>query len=501
MLLRLGVAVVPPLALSMAFPKLDVSALALVSLAPLFWSWSKSSWKRAFLDGWLSGTIFFFVMCFWMTNSLGDYIGEWKLLAGVLLAALEGLSFAGVGALTSLICQGEIGATPVFALPAAWLLVESARTRGAWGVPFGELGLVGAHAQWLLPVAAFGGVYAMSAIVALCNSALLGIVAGSRNGRIAGVVAIAAIVFAVGSADLARARVALDPPSLHVAVAQGGISQREKWSPAIFEHTMAVYSDLTHRAAAQGARVVIWPETAITSNPLQNPSLLAFLQRLASFNKVWLIAGAIDRPQEDTLYNSVLEFSPSGAFVKKYDKHILVPFAEYLPFEHALRGLPLFGEASHFSAGDGPALFDAAGMRFGPLVCYESAFAPYAREIANAGAGVLVVVTDDAWFEDTSGPYQHAEMSIVDAVETGRWVVRGGDTGISEIIDPKGEVTGSLGLGESGVLAGEIGAPVDAPYVRWGIWWLLVPAGAALVWGLYPRRRIAYGWRSRRGHA
>jgi apolipoprotein N-acyltransferase len=247
---------------------------------------------------------------------------------------------------------------------------------------------------------------------------------------------------------------------------------------------------------------VIWPETAITSNPLQDPSLLAYLERLAAANKVWLIAGAIDRPQEDTLYNSVLQMSPAGTFVKKYDKHILVPFAEYLPFEHALRGLPLFGEASHFSSGPGPALFDAAGARFGPLVCYESAFAPYARAIANAGADVLVIVTDDAWFGDTSGPYQHAEMSIVDAVETGRWVVRGGDTGISEIIDPKGRVVASLGLSESpGVLAGEVGKPVDAPYVRWGIWWLLVLAGATLAWGLYPRRRIAHGWRSRRGRA
>ena len=434
-----------------------------------------------------------------MTNSLGDYIGEWKLLAGVLLAAIEGLSFAVVGALTSLTAGAEIGATAVFALPSAWLLVESARTRGAWGVPFGELGLVGAHAPWLLPVAAFGGVYAMTAIIALCNSAILGIVAGTRNARIAGFIALGAIVVVVGSADLARARVAVDAPSVRVAIAQGGISQREKWSPAIFEHTMAVYSDLTHRAAAQGARVVIWPETAITSNPLQNPSLLAYIERLAAANNVWLIAGAIDRPQETTLYNSVLELSPSGAFAKKYDKHILVPFAEYLPFEDALRGLPLFSEASHFSSGAGPVLFDAAGLRFGPLVCYESAFAPYAREISNAGADALVIVTDDAWFGDTSGPYQHAEMSIVDAVETGRWVLRGGDTGISEIIDPKGRVVGSLGLSTSGVLNGVIGAPVGAPYVRWGIWWLLVLAGAAFVWGLYPRRRIAYGWRSRRG--
>lgn len=437
-----------------------------------------------------------------MTNSLGDYIGEWKLLAGALLAALEGLSFGVVAALTSVVSRSGIGATAVFALPSAWLLVESLRTRGASGVPFGELGLVGAHASWLLPIAAFGGVYAITAVVALCNSALLGIVVGTPRGRVAGIVAIGALIVLVGAADVARARVAVAPPTVRVAVAQGGISQREKWSPAVFEHTMAIYSDLTHRAAAQGARVVVWPETAITSYPLQDPSLLAFLERLASANKIWLIAGTVDRPRSDTLYNSVIEIAPTGAYVKKYDKHILVPFAEYLPFEHALRGLPLFGEASHFSSGPGPAVFDAAGTRFGPLVCYESAFAPYAREIANAGADALVIVTDDAWFGDTSGPYQHAEMSIVDAVETGRWVVRGGDTGISEIIDPKGRVVESLGLSESpGVLAGDVGGPVDAPYARWGVWWLLVPAAIVLGFGLYDRRRIAYGWRSRRGRA
>ena len=498
-LVRLGIAVVSPLVLSLAFPKLDAGPLALVALAPLFWSWSKSSWKRAFFDGWLAGTIFFFVMCFWMTNSLGDYIGDWKLLAGLLLAALEGLSFAVVAALTSVVCRGVIGATAVFALPSAWLLVESLRTRGASGVPFGELGLVGAHERWLLPVAAFGGVYAMTAVVALCNAALLGIAVGTRRGRIAGAAALAALIVLVGGADLARARVVVRQPTVRVAIAQGGISQRVKWSPAVFEHTMAVYSDLTHRAAAQGASIVVWPETAITSFPLQDPSLLGYLERLAAANKVWLIAGTVDRPAEDTLYNTVIEIAPTGAFVKKYDKHILVPFAEYLPFEHALRGLPLFSEASHFSAGPGPALFDAAGVRFGPLVCYESAFAPYAREIANAGADALLIVTDDAWFGDTSGPYQHAEMSIVDAVQTGRWVVRAGDTGISEIIDPTGRIVQTLALGMSGVLAGSVGAPVDAPYVRWGAWWLLVPAVVVLAFGLYPRRRIAHGWRSRRG--
>lgn len=434
-----------------------------------------------------------------MTNSLGDYIGEWKLLAGLLLAGIEGLAFAVVAAVTSLGCRGEIGALSVFALPAAWLLAESVRTRGSLGVPFGELGLVGAHMPWLLPVAAFAGVYGITAIVALCNGALLGLVAGTQRARVASLCAFGAIIAILVSAGIARARVVIPAPAMKVAVAQGDISQRDKWSPAIFDHTLAVYSDLTRNAAKQGAKIVIWPETAITSYPLQDPSLLAYLQRLAIANNEYLFGGTIDRPSRNTLYNTVLAISPTGTLVGRYDKHILVPFAEYLPLDNYLRGLPLFGEASQFVPGPGPSLLRADGMRFGVLVCYESAFAPYARAIANAGADALVIVTDDAWFGETSGPYQHAEMAVIDAVETGRWVVRGGDTGISEFIDPKGDVVARLGLNEAGVLSGDIGPPVDAPYVRWGVWWLLVLAAGVVVWSFVPQRRIAYGWRSRRG--
>jgi apolipoprotein N-acyltransferase len=133
------------------------------------------------------------------------------------------------------------------------------------------------------------------------------------------------------------------------------------------------------------------------------------------------------------------------------------------------------------------------------LVCYESAFAPYAREVANAGADAFIVVTDDAWFGDTSGPYQHADMSVVDAVQNGRWVIRGADTGISEIIDPKGNIVISLPLDQEGTIAGRIGPPIDAPYRKIGVWWLLVLAVLALVAGLVPRPGGARGWRSRRG--
>jgi apolipoprotein N-acyltransferase len=496
---RIAVTIGAPLLLTLAFPKISFGPAALFALAPLFWLWSKSSWRDASLLGWASGTLFCFVMLSWMTNSLGDYIGGWKIVAGIALALFEGLSFAAVGALTALVCRGIFGARAIAAAAAAWLLVESIRTRGAFGVPFGELGLTAAHMPWLLPVAAYAGVYGLTAAIALCNASLAGLAGGSRAGRIAGAATLAGLVVLVAAADVARGRVPIERGDLDVAIAQGDISQREKWSPQIFDHTLTVYSDLTRAAAQRGAKIVVWPETAVTSYPLQEPPLLGFLTRLAQANGVWLVAGTLDRPDPRTLYNSVIAISPRLGYAARYDKHILVPFAEYLPFDSFLRGVPLFDQASQFVPGPGPTLVRAQGFRFGVLVCYESAFAPYAREVANAGADAFIVVTDDAWFGDTSGPYQHADMSVVDAVQTGRWVIRGADTGISEIIDPKGEIVKSLPLDQEGTIAGRIGPPIDAPYRKIGVWWLLVLAGLALVIGLVPRPGGGRGWRSRRG--
>lgn len=487
--------------LTLAYPKLEFGFLAFVALVPLFWFWSNSSWRSALQWGWLSGTIFFFTMFSWMTNSLGDFIGNWKLLAGVLLGGIEGLFFAVLAALVALVCRGVVGALAVFAVPAAWLLVESVRTRGALGVPFGELGLTAAHLPWLLPVAAFAGVYGLTAIIASVNAALLGIVAGTRRARIAGLACIGVLIVLVGAADISRSHVVVPPPTLRVGIAQGNISQRDKWSPSIFEHTMAVYADLTRSAAEKGAKVVVWPETAVTSYPLQDPALLSYLERLASANHVWLLAGTIDRPQKLTLYNTVIALTPKGTLLSEYQKHILVPFAEYLPFDQYLRGVPLLAEASQFVQGPGPTLLRAGGMGFGVLICYESAFSPYAREIANAGADALIIVTDDAWFGQTSGPYQHADMAVIDAVETGRWVIRGGDTGISEFIDPKGDIVARLGLDNAGVVVADVGPPVDTLYLRWGALWLVVLALVVLVAGLLPRENGSHGWRSRRGRA
>jgi len=483
---------------SLAFPKTNLWFFAFVGLAPLFWLWSKSSWKSAFWWGLLAGIVMYTSAMHWITDSLWYVIGDWYVLGMVLGALLEGAFVGVIAFVTAVTCQGRIGAAAVFSIPSVWFLLDTARTYWMPQLPFGQLGVIAPHVPWLLPMAAYAGIAGPTAIVALANGALAGICAGTRRARVAGVVALGVVAVAIVAGDAGRARVTLPATDLRVAIAQGDIMQRVKWSPAVFEHTLRVFTDLTQAASLAGAKVVVWPETAVTSFPLQDARLMARLQAVASSSRVWLLTGALNAPAPKVIYNSVIDLAPDGSELGEYDKHILVPFAEYLPID-GLRKLPLFDQASWFSPGPGAKALPAGGMRFGMLICFESAFLYYARDAVKLGADGLIVVTDDAWFDGTPGPQQHADFSQIDAVATGRWVVRGADTGISEIVDPSGRIISQLPLDRAGLVIGDIGPPVTTPFDRFGEDWLIVIAVIGALIGIVKPRERMMGWRSRRG--
>ncbi|MBV8282690.1 MAG: apolipoprotein N-acyltransferase [Candidatus Eremiobacteraeota bacterium] len=491
--LRLVLAIAWPVAAWAAFPQINAWPLAFVAFAPLFWLWSVSSWKAAI--GWtvLSCTIYFSLVDQWMIFSLGDEIGNARFLALILLSFIESLFVALGAVVVSLAARGAFRAPLVIAAPAAWLIMESVRTNGEASMPFAQVGAIAPHVAWLLPMAAYAGIYGLTALIVLCNGAIAGLVFGDRSARVAGLATLGIVVVVVALGDAGRQTVALPPAHTRVAIAQGNISQRVKWSPARFTQTIATYSALTSQAAAGGARIVVWPETAITDYPLEKPELFSELQALVGQQQVWLIAGTVDSPTPHETYNIIMTLDPQGTLRDVYRKHILVPFAEYLPFDAIFRRIPGFDQASAFTHGLGPQLLHVEGNRFGPLICFESAYSSYARQTVLLGATSLLVITDDAWFGSASGPVIHADLSAIDAVETGRWVVRGADTGISQFIDPKGRVVAQLPLNTQGVLSANIGAPIDTPYLRFGAGWLEALALCALViaavWRPAPAKR------------
>jgi apolipoprotein N-acyltransferase len=124
--------------------------------------------------------------------------------------------------------------------------------------------------------------------------------------------------------------------------------------------------------------------------------------------------------------------------------------------------------ASHFSEGTRSEIVDVGAMRFAPVICWESAFSGIVRNDVRDGATALIVSTDDAWFGTTAGPYQHAQIAQMRALETGRWIVRAASTGISGIIAPDGRYTVATRLGVPAIVTGSIGAPVATAYDELG---------------------------------
>ena len=135
----------------------------------------------------------------------------------------------------------------------------------------------------------------------------------------------------------------------------------------------------------------------------------------------------------------------------------LVPFAEKVPFEDKLPFLSNFdvGQAN-FTSGEDYKVFDLDGKKFSVGICFESVFPSSSRTFVSGGAELLIIITNDAWFGNTSGPYQHAQIAVMRAIENRRSIARCANTGISELIDPFGRITKKIGLGKRGVLSGEL---------------------------------------------
>jgi apolipoprotein N-acyltransferase len=144
-------------------------------------------------------------------------------------------------------------------------------------------------------------------------------------------------------------------------------------------------------------------------------------------------------------YNSALVVGADGARVGRYDKIHLVPFGEYVPFQRLLFfARKLTGRVSRFTPGDERKVFRLNGRRYGVFICYEAVFADEVREFPELGAEVLVNISDDAWYGDTSAPWQHLNMARMRAIENRRWILRDTNNGVTAAIDPYGSVRQSI---------------------------------------------------------
>ncbi|WP_375055604.1 apolipoprotein N-acyltransferase [Zobellella sp. DQSA1] len=276
--------------------------------------------------------------------------------------------------------------------------------------------------------------------------------------------------------------------SSRFALVQGNIEQSLKWIPGQLELSLERYLGLT--LPEQDADVVIWPESALPASEQQLAPWLQQVDKLMQERGQSLLTGIVSRPSEEEVYNAVITLGQSPdpygpGHGNRYYKQQLVPVGEFVPFGSLLRPLAPFFDLpmSSFSRGEPeqPDL-DAAGRHFSVAICYEVAFPGLVRANMKPDTDYLLTVSNDTWFGQSIGPWQHQQIARMRALELGRPLIRATNNGVTLVTDEKGRITASLPQFEAGVLRAEVtGMSGLTPYARFGSGPLLAWLGLSLV--------------------
>jgi apolipoprotein N-acyltransferase len=459
--------------MAFAFPKTNAAVLAPLGAVALFWAWFGVSPMRAFWLGWIAGTAFFGITYWWFAESAGALIAPYGFLLALGPAAGDAFfGFALVGALVAFAAQAlarrdrTARALVPVAGAAAFTFGEWLRGEGLGeiAVPFGSLGYTQVTSPFA-PVAAFAGSYGITFLVcALAAYAAYAIrmraVRGSGVDAGAGAFGVVLLVALAWAFWPART---VETPTVRVAAIQGDVAQTDKFAPEGTEEALGRYEELTVRAAAAHPSLILWPETVIPTALNQRPDVRARLAALARQTHSELVVGTLSAGPTGE-FNVLYFFRPDGGLDAIYRKRQLVPFAEHIPWAPLFRWIPWTQKISDFGEGTANGVIAVDGLRYAPIVCWESAFTDLVGDSVRAGARVILIATDDAWFGTTAGPYQHAQIAQMRALETGRWVVRAASTGISGIVAPNGRYTSASGLDEQTVVTGDVGPGVTTLY-------------------------------------
>ncbi|HSR79507.1 MAG TPA: apolipoprotein N-acyltransferase [Hyphomicrobiaceae bacterium] len=394
---------------------------------------------------------------------------------------------------------------------------EWVRGHALSGFPWNTLGYALTYPLPLMQSAAVLGIYGLT-LVTILIFALPPVLCSEKTARARPATALALALVPLAALVLAGGmRLALSPqatvPGIKLRIVQPSVPQREKWRA---ENQERIFLDHLTLSATDpsgtmdglaGVTHVIWPEAAMPFLPLDHPEARASIGR-ALPQGTFLITGALraepappGAPRPRRVFNSILVFGAQGSLVASYDKVHLVPFGEYLPLQPLLEAIglrQLTRLRGGFDVGPMPRpLLNVPGLPpAAPLICYEAIFAAAVVE-GSERPGLLLNVTNDGWFGDTTGPRQHLHQARVRAVEEGLPLVRAANNGISAAVDPYGRILARLDLDARGTI--DVGLPAaltPPPYARLGD---MVFLGLWLA-GAVAATSLELAWRRRERH-
>ncbi|GJD93544.1 Apolipoprotein N-acyltransferase [Methylobacterium iners] len=524
---RLAIALLAGALGALAMPPFGLFPALVVSLCVAVWLLDGASAGRlrrtltaSVVIGWAWGFGYLTAGLWWLGAAFLVEAEEfaWALPLGVIgLPAVLGLFYGAGFALARLVWSQGAGRIAALALGLAgseWL-----RGHLFTGFPWNTLGMALGQNLWLMQGAALFGLYGLTLVAILVAAAPATLAtAGTARGRFAPTLAAALALALLAGFGAARLPAGPDPvvAGVRLRLVQPNLEQDAKFRPENREDILDRYIELSDRAASPDrtgladVTHVIWPESAFPFLIQRDPKALAKIANALPPGKQ-LITGAAraeeplpgERPR---YFNSILTIASGPTLGDIYDKVHLVPFGEYLPgpLDAILRALGLRQFVSipgGFTAGSraGQQILKVPGLPpVAATICYEAIFPSEIVPAAAAGApppvpGLILNLTNDAWFGDTPGPRQHFAQARLRAVEEGLPLVRDANTGISGVVDPHGRVTASLPLGVEGIL--DTALPERLPgrtlYARLGDIPFALMLATALTFALAARRRRA----------
>ena len=457
--------------------------------------------RRAFLVGYLCGFLWYMGNCYWVRDTMLHY-GDMPPLAPTLLligfSLVLGLYFGlfGLGIVLVRRATGSTRLALAFA-PILWTALELAASR-ITSVPWDQFGYSQVDNTLVNQLAPWTGVYGISFVLVAANALIAGgfLLAGRSKNQLSGrrawaicggvlLVSGSCGVFVAPPRPAPTATAVLIQPNLDVAHSGDWLGPGE-WSGHIAQFTQfarevcgryiagipqtgAPNGEIACPPHATHPDLVVWPESPapfIEGDARFQPAM----QSVALAAHAPLVAGGVgvDFSSEDRAwryYNSAFIVGQDGDLVGRYDKIHLVPFGEYIPFQNLLTfAHKLTGKVSSFTRGDERKVFLLNGHRYGVFICYEAVFADEVRHFARLGAEVLVNISDDGWYGDTSAPWQHLNMARMRAIENRRWLLRDTNNGVTSVIDPYGTVRQSIPRHQVGALTAEFGFRSDVTF-------------------------------------
>lgn len=409
--------------------------------------------------GWAMGTVFFYVTCYWLTYSMIHYGGLPAVVAYLLLipgAIVIGI-FPGLFALILALAIRRWGPIALVLAPICWPALEWARL-GVTGQLWNALGYSQAYNVLLIQAAKWGGVYAVSFLIVVVNSAIALLLVKRDKWTVAAVAIMIAFVSLaiplseyVSNADHRTSRFS-DPyeiPSVTVVAVQPNVPMTTVKTPDEMRELLERHFTLTKNALPaapnpQGSFLVVWPESPMNFTYASDKG---FQERLANFtrdHRISLLFNSLEPAPADGAYNSALLINEQGRLISQYDKIRLMPFGEYVPLPRWLPGASLIsGLVGEFTPGSNYTLMPIGrdGARAGVFICIESAYPWIARTMTREGADFLINISNDGYLGPTAVMRQHLANAVFRAVENHRPVMRVTNTGLSAEIDEEGRIT------------------------------------------------------------